>query len=149
MLVAGHLMLPLSAPIFHTLSTLFPLCYIGNNSPLSSSVDSETSNLSLIHHTSPLSLLRLVRDESPQPGWVHMSSTLTLRSRFSPAISPLEHIQNKFTPSTSLSLSQHSDRLLLSLFGDVMETKYCTVKLFYSAFSLYTPLLSAPAFKRK
>lgn len=59
--------------------------------------------------------------------------------RFRLSISPLVHMINPFC--VVLSLSRHSNHFAcFSPFGDVMETKYCTVKLFI----LPSPLYPAP-----
>lgn len=142
----SHCQLPSCGSSPHT-----SLCYIRNNSLPSSSVDSETSFfLSLIHPTHTL-IIVTCPDESTQPEWYNVASTLTLRCRICPSISLFVHRQNKTSPCSSHSLSfSLSPSLQASLplwWCDGKQVLYCKTVLI--CLVPYTLLLSAPAFKQK
>lgn len=121
-LVAGHLMLPLSAPILQTdplssllVVTCFHLCLW----------TLQISNLRLIQHISSLSILWFVwmRKKTARMGSCGISSWPT----FGPSASPLVHTLDKSSPCYYLSLSFCIATVppCFPPYGDVMETKYC------------------------
>lgn len=128
-LVAGHLMLPLSAAILWTLSSYSAKLVITLRRHCLWTL--ETSNLSLIHHISSLLRLWLLQKR------VHNQEGLTwlqlwpCAANSAPSISPLVHILKKSSPCI---LSIANVCLLLSLWWcDGNKVLYC--KTVYSAFS--------------
>lgn len=97
------------------------LCYIGNNSLRSLSVDSETSHPSLIHHIS-----FLVQMRAPSQNGITWPELWPFAAG---SVPQYLHLYTYLIDPLHIVLSP-GIQTCFSPFGNVMETKYCTVKLF-------------------